>query len=101
MYLRIGQKDAVALRDVVGIFDMDNSTASYITRGTLAHCEKERKIVAAGSDLPRSFIICSPREKPEARRRHGDDKNRNTEIYISQVSSQTLQKRADSGTLEE
>ena len=101
MYLRIGQRDAVALRDVVGIFDMDNATASHITRRTLAACEKEGKVIAAGNDLPRSFIICAAREKPGAKRRRGADKNRNTKIFISQVSPQTLLRRAETGAFDE
>ena len=101
MYLRIGQKDAVAARYIIGIFDMDNATASHITRRTLAVCEKERKIIAAGNDLPRSFIVCAPREKAAQKRAHGTDKNKNTKICISQVSTQTLQKRVEMGVLDE
>lgn len=101
MYLRIGQKDAVAARDIIGIFDMDNATASHITRRTLAVCEKEKKIIAAVNDLPRSFIICVPRERPAQKRTHGADKNKNMKIYISQVSPQTLQKRAEVGVIDE
>lgn len=101
MYIRLGQRESARYRDIVGIFDMDNSTASYITRNTLAKCEEEKKVIIATNDLPKSFTVCVEKEKIVQKRAHTKDKNKNTKIYISQVSSATLLKRAELGLFDE
>ena len=40
MYLHLGQETVVRLREVVGIFDMENATISKYTRQFLADAEK-------------------------------------------------------------
>lgn len=41
MYLHLGQSVVVPFRDVIGLFDMDNTTSSHITRSFLNRAEKE------------------------------------------------------------
>ena len=41
MYLHLGQETVVRLREVVGIFDMENATISKYTREYLAQAEKK------------------------------------------------------------
>ncbi len=86
MYLHLGQSVVVPLRDVVGIFDLDNTTTSRITRCTLERAEQEERLVNISEDLPKSFALC-----------HSGG---NTKIYLSQLSSATLLKRAESNTFE-
>ncbi len=81
MFMYIGGNTVINTRDIIGIFDLDNSTVSYKTRDFLAKAQKEGKIINATMDLPKSFIVC--REKDE-------DK-----IYICQLSPMTLIKRTD------
>lgn len=77
MYLYLGQEKAVFSKDIVGIFDLDNSTVSKITRDFLTKAEKNKKTtVILGEDLPKSFIITD-----------GD------EVIISQISPKTAKKR--------
>ena len=52
MYLHLGQSVVVPFRDVVGIFDMDNSTASHLTRKFLTRAEREGWAVYVCDDLP-------------------------------------------------
>jgi len=80
MYLHLGQNVVVPEAAVVGIFDLDNTTGSHITRKYLAQAEKERKIINVSDELPKAFVVCN--------------ENNITRIYLSQLSSQTLLKRS-------
>ena len=44
MYLHLGQETVVRLREVVGIFDMENATISKYTRQFLADAEKGGRV---------------------------------------------------------
>ena len=81
MYLHIGSNTVIRTRDIIGIFDLDNSTLSYKTRAFLAKAQKEGRIINTSADLPKSFIVC--REKDQEK------------IYICQLSPLTLIKRTD------
>ncbi len=81
MYLHLGQETVVMQEDIVGIFDLDNTTVSKPTRDYLAHAEKEKRVINVSFELPKTFILTNNKK----------DGNR---IYISQISSSTLLKRA-------
>ncbi len=81
MYLHLGLDKVVLSRDVIGIFDMDNTTTSAITRDFLTRAEKDGTVEIIGADLPKSYILC---------RENGKNK-----LYITQISPQTLVKRAE------
>jgi hypothetical protein len=82
MYLHIGNHYYVRKKDILGIFDMDNATYSHRTRETLNRAEKEGRVInAAEFEIPNSFLLC----------RDGDE----TKIYLSMVTVQTLQRRAN------
>ena len=81
MYLHLGQGIVVPQRDVIGIFDLDNTTSSHITRKFLNSAERGGNVVSVAEDLPKSFIVCE----------HGGDFT----VYLSQLSSQTLMKRSE------
>ena len=57
MYIHIGDNRVVRKKDIVGIFDMDSTTVSIVTRKFLSNAQKEKRVVALGYDLPRSFIV--------------------------------------------
>ncbi len=80
MYLHLGQDKVVSMEEILGIFDLDTSTVSKATRDYLAKAEKDGIVTNVCTDLPKSFIVC--------RERNGE-----TRVYISQISSQTLLKR--------
>ena len=42
MYLHLGQSTVVNVSDIVGIFDIDNTTVSKNTREYLSRAEKEK-----------------------------------------------------------
>lgn len=80
MYLHLGQDTVVCFDDIIGIFDLDNTTVSKITRDYLTKAEKSGKVINVSTELPKSFVLCN----------HKDG----NKIYISQISSSTLLKRA-------
>ena len=88
MYLHLGQAVVVRQQDIVGVFDMDNTTISRFTRSFLQNAEKNGYVEYVSMDLPRSFTVCGPARRTGARRQ---------KVYISQISPRTLQKRADAG----
>ncbi|MEG2173946.1 MAG: DUF370 domain-containing protein [Oscillospiraceae bacterium] len=81
MYLHLGQDIVVRLNDVIGIFDIETASTGRVTRKFLARAEQKLLITNVSSELPKSFVVCQ-----------GDDGLR---IYISQISTSTLRKRAD------
>ena len=80
MYLHLGQDTVVNMSDIIGIFDLDNTSVSKITKQYLSNAEKENTVVTVSAELPKSFIVC--------------EKGGTKTIYISQISSGTLMKRA-------
>ena len=57
MYLSLGADMAVRASSIVGIFDLDNTTCSKHTRAFLKKAEAEGQVVAAGEELPKSFVL--------------------------------------------
>ena len=87
MYLHLGASVIIHQDDVLGIFDLDNTTSSRITRDFLALAQREGRVETVGEDLPKSFLLC--------RNREGE-----TTVYLSQISSATLLRRLESGRIE-
>ena len=81
MYLYLGQETVVPMREIVGIFDIDNTTISKNTRDFLAEAEHNGQVVTVSNELPKSFVVCR-------------SKTNGTTVYISQISCATLLKRA-------
>jgi len=85
MYLHIGQNVLIPAKNVVGIFDIENTTQSHITRDFLARAERSGGVENVGDDIPRSFIVCEEDGK--------------VKIFLSQLSSATLLRRSGSAGL--
>ena len=80
-YLHIGQSVTVEEKRIIGIFDLDNTSTSKITRTFLDGAEREGVVQTACEDIPKSFVVC-------------DHPYHRQIIYISQLNSQTLLRRA-------
>ena len=52
MYLHIGASVVIPEQDVLGIFDLDNTTSSRITRNFLAQAQQAGQVIPVGEDLP-------------------------------------------------
>lgn len=76
MYLHLGQSTVVKAENIIGIFDIDNTTVSKHTRDYLSRAEKDGRVVYVCDDLPKSFITMQ-----------------GGTVYISQLAPSTLYKR--------
>ena len=81
MYLHLGKDVTIKAGDLIGIFDLDNTTISPDTRDFLARCEKNDIVTNVSDDLPKSFVVC---------RYNGE-----THVFLSAISPTTLKKRAE------
>ncbi|MDD3193943.1 MAG: DUF370 domain-containing protein [Oscillospiraceae bacterium] len=79
MYLHLGQNVVVRTATVIGIFDIENTSMSKLTRHYLAQAEKNGRVINVSMELPKSFIVCEEDQK--------------IVVYISQISPATLRKR--------
>jgi len=83
MYLFLGQDTVVSTRDVVGVFDLDKSSTSALTKRFLSAAQKQGRIIdVSPGELPASFVVCE---------REGESL-----VYLTQISPGTLEKRTDS-----
>ena len=57
MYLHVGNHKNIRIRDVIGIFDMDNTTLSAMTRKFLSEKQKQLLVEIAAVEIPKSFIL--------------------------------------------
>ena len=81
MYIHLGNEMVVNEKDIVGIFDLETTTISKHSRKFLDIAEKQKQVINVSYELPKSFIITS--------------KNNENKVYISQISTNTLQKRSN------
>ncbi len=81
MYLHAGNNKIIRSRDIIGIFDMDNSTVSHVTRKYLAGAEADGRLVSARDEIPKSFILYK--------------ENGKYKVCISQISTSSLMGRTE------
>ncbi len=84
MYLHIGNQINIRERDIVGIFDADRTTTSWITRKYLSEAEKRELVSSANYEIPKSFVLYRDR---------ADGKYK---VYFSQLSTSALMGRLGS-----
>ena len=76
MYLHVGNELVVNTRDIIGIFDMDNTTVSRQGRQFLPESQNKGLIINATDDLPKSYVVTKRRDE--------------TKIYVSSSSTNAL-----------
>ena len=81
MYINIGKGTVLDEKDIVAIFDLDNSSQSHITRKYLAAADRAGQVVNAAEDIPKSFVVTERKGKKK--------------LYLSQMAVSTLLKRAE------
>lgn len=79
MYIHLGGDFVVKEEEIIGIFDLENTTLSKKTRDFLNMSEKRKEVINVSYELPKSFILTSKKNK--------------NKVYISQISPATLNKR--------
>ena len=85
MYIAIGEDFAVRDRNIIGIFDLDNTTTSIKTRDFLKRAENEGQVLSVTQDIPKAFVLTQE---------YGMDR-----VFLTQFSSQTLEKRMQKSNL--
>jgi hypothetical protein len=68
--------------EIIGIFDLENTSISKATRGFLAEAEKQMEVINITDKLPKSFVVAQDRKTGKQR------------IYILQMSAATMYKRS-------
>ncbi len=82
MFIHIGHDTVIIDKEIIGIFDMENTTVMKKTVDFLNSAEKKKQVKnVAPYELPKSFIVC---KEPEG-----------NVIYISPVSVGTILKRIE------
>lgn len=79
MYLHLGNDVIVKISDIVGIFDIENTTTGKNTGHLLDRAQKEGRVVNVTYEMPKSFVICM---------QDGEEK-----VYVCHMSAATLRKR--------
>lgn len=82
MLLNIGQDKIIFDREIIGIFDLDNTTVSKATRDYINFSvKKDECVTVSPEDLPKSFIICEKKGKRT--------------VYISPFNTATVFRRLE------
>lgn len=84
MYLHLGAGAVISDESIVGVFDLDNTSQSHITRKYLSTAEKNGLVINVAEDIPKSFVVCKDGDK--------------FAVYLCQMSSSTLLKRTKTDT---
>lgn len=79
MYIHLGNDTDVRSSDIIGIFDIENTSVGKITKDYLAAAGKRKAAVYVSYDMPKSFIVTV---------RDGRER-----VFISAVSPATIVKR--------
>ena len=84
MYLHIGNGESVKIEEIIGIFDMDTSTVSSITKKFINENQKKGFVEYKDTDIPRAFILIEKKGKQK--------------VLLSRISTVGLKQRAESET---
>lgn len=85
MYLNLGGGTVISEQSVIGIFDLDITSQSYITRNYLSGAEKRGEVINTAEDIPKSYVIC--------------EENGRKTVYLCQPAAATLLKRSETGII--
>ena len=79
MYIDIATDFLIDDRDIVGVFDLDNTTTTTShTQNFLNEKQKQNKVVYLIKDLPKSFVL-----------------TRDGTVYVVEIASQVIRKRLE------
>lgn len=75
MFFHLGGDVCVLANSVLGIFDIEGTSANKTTASFLSISQKQGKIYSVTNEMPKAFVVCTDY------------------TYITNVSHQTLKKR--------
>lgn len=79
MYIYLGSDSVVRSEDIIGVFDIENTSVGKITREYLSAAGKRKSDVYVSFDMPKSFILT--------------EKDGRERVFISPISPATIIKR--------
>lgn len=82
MYLHIGRNQMISERRIIGVFDLEITSQSKLTRAFLDHAQQEGTVVDACDDIPKSFLVCDHPYHPQI-------------VYLSELNTATLKSRTE------
>lgn len=82
MFLHIGGNYVIPVKNIIAIMDLETTSLSKDTKEFLKVAEEEGFVKGVTDEIPKSYIIT--------------EFNKKSEIYLSAISSATLQKRVNS-----
>lgn len=95
MYIHAGAGKIVRGEDIIGVFDMDGHTGSDVNAEFLKRAEREGVTEAAGNELPRSFIVLTPRSGERSRKRERSKER----VVFSRISVNGVRGRGESAEI--
>ena len=81
MFLHLGENVVVPIKDIIGIFDLQNTMYSSDTIQFLRLAEEDGFVERITDERPKSFIIA--------------EVDKMSKVYLSPISSSTLTKRTN------
>ena len=82
MFLHLGSDMVVKENEIIGIFDLDNTSSSKLSQDFLRNSTKNEEVInVSEEDLPKSFVVTERKGKKR--------------VYISPIASRTLKKRSE------
>lgn len=80
MFLHLGNDFVINENDIIAILNLDSISTSKHTQAYLKNIEKEKLVTSICDDIPRTLIVT--------------ENNSKHNVYLSNISSTTLYKRA-------
>ena len=81
MFIHIGEGKVLSKKEIIGIFDLETTSVSKKTREFLRINEKKGNVEYVSAEIPKTYIITESKLRKK--------------VFVTQISSQTLQKRAE------
>ncbi|MBQ8568065.1 MAG: DUF370 domain-containing protein [Oscillospiraceae bacterium] len=81
MYIHLGGDVVVPDNEIIGVFDIENTSVSKRTKEFLAAAGKNGDIINVSYEMPKAYVLC--------------ERNKRQQVYITQVSPLTIRKRSD------
>lgn len=97
MYLHIGSETIVSEQNLIGIFDLDNTSISKSTREFLRIRQQKGAVITVADDIPKSFVVSVPPVRKGYR--IGKVSAAREIVYLSQLAASTLRRRSVNGGL--
>ena len=81
MFLHIGEGKLLRKKDIIAVLDLETTSIGKKTKEFLRKSEKNGETEYISYEIPRTYVICEKKGKKK--------------VYMTQLSSQTLYKRAE------